>query len=149
MTIGSSSPVFLDTNVLVYASERQASLHQQALNAINAFYNTGIPLWISRQVMREYIATLTRPQMFANPQPIARLVADVRQFENRFHVAEDGPYVTQVLLALVQQIPTGGKQIHDANIVATMQAHGIIRLFTHNTADFARFSAHITVVPLV
>ncbi len=35
-----------------------------------------------------------------------------------------------------------------ANIVATMQAHGIGHLPTHNTADFARFAHLITVVPL-
>ena len=46
-------------------------------------------------------------------------------------------------------ITIGGKQVHDANIVATMQAHGLRRLLTHNTADFARFGALIQVEPLV
>jgi predicted nucleic acid-binding protein len=53
------------------------------------------------------------------------------------------------LLALISSIAVAGRQIHDANIVATMQAHGIGRLLTHNTADFARFAAIITVEPLV
>ena len=35
-----------------------------------------------------------------------------------------------------------------ANIVGTMQAHGISHLLTHNTADFAHFAQWITVVPL-
>ena len=39
--------------------------------------------------------------------------------------------------------------MHDANIVAATQAHGIRRLLTHNTADFARFAGLITVEPLV
>ena len=32
----------------------------------------------------------------------------------------------------------GGKQVHDANIVATMLAYGISSVPTHNTADFKR-----------
>ena len=41
-----------------------------------------------------------------------------------------------------------GKQVHDANIVATMLVHGITQVLTHNITDFARFSSLITVLPL-
>ena len=40
----------------------------------------------------------------------------------------------------------GGKQVHDANIVATMLAYGERRLLTFNIRDFRRFAAHIEVV---
>ena len=43
---------------------------------------------------------------------------------------------------------SGGKQVHDANIVATMRVHSVPRLLTHNVRDFARFGAVIEVVPL-
>jgi predicted nucleic acid-binding protein len=49
---------------------------------------------------------------------------------------------------LIARIAVGGKQVHDANIVATMQAHGIRQLLTGNVADFNRFSALIRVLPL-
>jgi predicted nucleic acid-binding protein len=52
------------------------------------------------------------------------------------------------LLALSGQVNIGGKQVHDANIVATMQVYGIRQLLTHNTSDFVRFSSFITRVPL-
>ncbi len=57
------------------------------------------------------------------------------------------PFHAEALKA-VEQIPIGGRQIHDANIVATMLAHGIPRLLTNNPGDFQRFAAHITVIPL-
>jgi hypothetical protein len=56
--------------------------------------------------------------------------------------------VTAALASLFRRVPAAGRQIHDANIVATMQAHGIRRLLTHNGSDFQRYSAHITVLPL-
>ena len=61
---------------------------------------------------------------------------------------QENDAVVAALLTLVERIPMAGKQVHDANIVATMQTHGITRLLTHNTADFARFAGLIIVVPL-
>jgi predicted nucleic acid-binding protein len=81
--------------------------------------------------------------------PVATLIADIVRFQSRFRIAEDGPAVTANLLVLLGSIPIGGRPVHDANIVATMQAHGLRRLSTHNTADFARFGALIQVEPLV
>ena len=42
-----------------------------------------------------------------------------------------------------------GKQIHDANIVATMRANGLERLATFNVADFVRFDDEIAIEALV
>jgi len=148
MTNGDGDRIFLDTNVLVYANVAESPLHQGALRAIETRYNAGVELSISRQVLREYLATFSRPQRFMNPRPIATVVERVRFFQKRFRVVEDGPHVTERLLTLMQQIPIGGKQVHDANIVATMLGHGIPALLTHNTDDFARFSGFITVLPL-
>ncbi len=148
MTNGDGDRVFLDTNILVYANAAEAPLHQIALIAIETRYEAGVELWVSRQVLREYLVTFSRPQKFMNPRPISTVVERIRYFQSRFRVAEDNSAVTARLLDLVQQLPTGGKQVHDANIVATMLVHDIPTLLTHNTDDFARFSSHITIVPL-
>jgi predicted nucleic acid-binding protein len=108
----------------------------------------GIQFWVSRQILREYLASLTRPQIFTEPIAIARLAAEVRFFEDRFRVVEDNSQVTTRLLTLMEQIPVGGRQVHDANIVATMLVYGVGQLLTHNVADFNRFSEFITVLPL-
>lgn len=145
---GVGSNVFLDTNVLVNASVANALEHEAAVQAILGYTRVGRDMWISRQVLREYLATLTRGQIFGGPIPVRRLALEVEQFEQRFRVAEDNADVTARLLNLLAQVPAGGKQIHDANIVATMQTYGITHLLTHNVADFTRFSQYITVLPL-
>ncbi len=144
-----ASPTFLDTNILIYASIVQAPLHATALNAIQEREQAGVELWLSRQVLREYLVALSRPQTFTSPIPISTLTAQIQTFQSRFRVAEDNAQVTAQLLTLIGQIPVGGKQIHDANIVATMQTYSIGHLLTHNTADFNRFASLITVLPLV
>ncbi len=148
MTTGAASALFLDTNVLVYANVASAPLHDTALEAIRRHYQSGTRLWISRQVIREYLATLSRPQTFTRPRPMPILAERVRYFESRFLVAEDGPPVTTQLLTLTQELHIGGKQVHDANIVATMLVYGIPRLLTANPSDFARFAHLLTVEPL-
>ena len=140
---------FVDTNVLVFATQATAPWHAEANQTLTALHNGGAELWISRQVLREFLATLSRPQTFSTPVPIADLVADVKQFETLFTIAEDGPGVTAHLLSLLMAIACGGKQIHDANIVATMLTHGVPKLLTHNVADFNRFAGFITVIPLI
>ena len=61
---------------------------------------------------------------------------------------ENSNFDKVVLENLLQNFSVAGKQVHDANIVATMQLHGIRHLLTNNGEDFARFSQLITVVPL-
>jgi predicted nucleic acid-binding protein len=41
-----------------------------------------------------------------------------------------------------------GRQVHDANVVATMLEHGVRRLLTFNAADFRRFARIIDIEPL-
>jgi predicted nucleic acid-binding protein len=59
---------------------------------------------------------------------------------------EDGPEVGRRLMELCQLVPIAGRQVHDANIVATMLAHGEDRLLTMNRGDFRRFAPRIEVV---
>jgi predicted nucleic acid-binding protein len=136
--------LFIDTNTLVYANVLEAPFHDQALAAINTARESGRTLWLSRQVIREYMATLTRPQAF-NALPKATVLAQVGQLMAQFEVADDTAAVTGQLLELMGNYPIGGKQVHDANIVATMLVYGIPCLLTHNTKDFGRFANIVTV----
>jgi predicted nucleic acid-binding protein len=148
MTSGGGDPVFVDTNVLIYANLARSPLHRVAQEGLTALNEQSINLWISRQVLREYLAAMTRRGDLTGDIPIASLAEDVRHFARHLHMAEDGPRVTERHLALLEQVDVGGKQIHDANVVATMQAYGIGQLLTHNAADFSRFSQFIRILPL-
>jgi predicted nucleic acid-binding protein len=143
------SPVFVDTNVLVYARDTGSPWHTDAVTTLDRLTNGGVELWASRQVLREYLATMSRQGGRAAVPSAASLIADVQGFLTRFRIAEDGPAVTAHLLTLLSRVSCGGKQVHDANIVATMLAHAVPNLLTNNPGDFARFASYITVVPLV
>jgi predicted nucleic acid-binding protein len=137
--------VFIDTNVLVYATVPESPWYEHA-NAALAGAPAAEGGAISRQVLREYLCAMSRMPLCDRTN--APLAAVVQSLEATFVVLEDGPLVTARLLDLIQQVAVGGRQMHDANLVATMLVHGVERLLTANTADFARFAAWIEVMPL-
>lgn len=146
-TMGDNA-VFIDTNVLVYANIQEAPLYSQAQAALEQLWNAGTELWVSRQVLREYIAVCTRPQTFSYPIPMTVVEAQIRLILEQYQVADEDMRITEKLLALLTEVPCGGRQVHDANIVATMQVYGIRHVLTHNVGDYARFTAYVTVLPL-
>ncbi len=78
--------------------------------------------------------------------PLPEAFAQVDVLARRFAVLEDGPEVWAQLRKLGKGCQFGGKQVHDANIVAAMPAHQERRLFTFNVADFRRFAPLIEVL---
>lgn len=102
---------------------------------------------ISRQIIREYLSVVTRPDHLAMGITRGAALDDVATLLRHFEVLEDGPRVTRILVGLCREVPVGGRRIHDANIVATLLAHGKHRLFTFNTADFRPYTRRIELVP--
>ena len=138
--------MFVDTNVLVNARILEAPDHEAARASLESAFKKSEPLRISRQVLREYLAVVTRPQTWSVALAREDALDDVERLAATFEVLEDGPVVTDWLVSLCRQLPVGGKQIHDANIVATMLAYGERRLLTFNIADFRRYADHIELV---
>lgn len=86
---------------------------------------------------------MTRPQTWPVPLTRDQVLDDIDRLAAGFQVLEDGPLVTETLVALCREAPVAGRRIHDANIVATMLAHGVRQLVTFNVADFRRFGDRI------
>ena len=136
---------FVDTNVLVYATARSAPFREQARATLSRLA-ADEALSVSRQILREYVAVMTRQQIWGKALTPTEAAADAATFAARFTVLEDGPAVWDQLIELCRRYSFGGRQVHDANVVATMLAHGERRLLTFNEADFRRFAPLIEVV---
>jgi predicted nucleic acid-binding protein len=148
MTLTDVKKLFVDTNVLIFATNSASPWHLAVSDTLQEARRSGIELIISPQVIREYLVAATRPGSNATTLPLAAILTNVQTFHTNFQMVEDNALVSAKLIDLVSQVTVSGKQIHDANIVATMQIHNISHLLTHNTADFARFAHLITLLPL-
>ncbi len=146
MTIGFNPCMFIDTNALIYSRNLKTPFHLPTREIIQRAADEQEPLRISRQIIREYLAAVTRPQNWLVPITREQALLDAESFLQTFEILEDGPQVTNTLIQLCRETPVGGRQIHDANIVATMLAHGESQLLTFNTADFQRFTNHIQII---
>lgn len=135
--------MFFDTNVLVLSRFEAAPNHNLARRRMFSACEGDETLRISRQVLREYLATVTRPQSWSAAIAMDDALDHVARLKAGFDILEDGPSVTDALTTLCRNVPVAGKQIHDANIVATMIAHGERRLLTFNAVDFRRYGGWI------
>jgi len=139
---------FVDTNVLLRARVKGMEFHHEAKTLIDIQISAGNELWISRQVIREFLVNVTRPQSVSQPMTIAEVEAEMNVLNSVFNIADETANVTAKLLQLIKQYPTGGKQIHDANIVATMLVNDVDTLLTQNMDDMKRFEKEILLIPL-
>lgn len=146
MTTGGKA--FVDTNVLLRAMNPGLELHSEAERLIRQLWDDDVELWISRQVIREYMVQVTRPQFLTPTLTLKQVLAQVDTMLSLFRVADDTSKVTQQLINLISEFPTAGKQIHDANIVAVMLVNGIDNLATQNTEDMKRFAPKIALIAL-
>ena len=137
--------VFVDTNILVSALLPESPKYFHARGILRRLAEADAEVWISRQVIREYLATMTKYERLWSDVTRAALIDAVRTLERHYIVAEELPIVAEQLYFLLGQVPTGGKQVHDANIVATMIAYDVRTLLTYNLDDFKRFSGFIEI----
>jgi toxin-antitoxin system PIN domain toxin len=141
--------VFVDTNVLLAASDPSRPHHRKALHVLDRWPSTGVILFASGQVLREYLVVATRP-LQANGLGLSRAEAldNVQQLLRRLHLLDESARSRERLLALVRDVEVSGKQIHDANIVATMLGGEVTAILTLDRGDFERFGHMVTLMEL-
>lgn len=142
--------VLVDTNVLLAATAPHRPLHRAALTVINEWPNHGMVLATSVQVLQEYLVVATRPvEVNGLGLDCAEALANVAAIRARTRLLADGERVWERLQSLVGSHDCKGKQIYDANIVASALSSGVTKLVTANVVDFSRFAGEIEVIPLV
>jgi predicted nucleic acid-binding protein len=119
----------LDAFVLLVATDEGRAEHHDALTIMNEWAAGDTTLCTSGQILREYLAVATRPAgqnglglKFGgrNRQRAGHPRADRLPGRRRQGV---GPPP-----GTAGRLGKRGKQVHDANVVATMLAHGVPRL---------------------
>ncbi len=63
-------PVFVDTNIVVYAAVPAFPLHVDARMRLTDLEAVEVCLWTSRQTLREYLSALSRPSAYFPPIPM-------------------------------------------------------------------------------
>ncbi len=132
--------LFVDTNVLLTATDESRPQHQDAIRLLTEAGSSGTHLAASGQILREYLVVATRPLAVNGLGLNVRdATANVNEFLRRVHLYDETEDVARRLRRIALTYGLSGKRLHDANIVATMATHGISTLVTQNAEDFALF----------
>jgi len=141
--------VMLDTNVLLAATDEGRAEHRDALRVVNDWAAGHTDLCTSGQILREYLAVATRPaEKNGLGLDLPDALGNVRAIRGRTTLLAENSKVAARLLGLLADVDCRGRQVHDANVVATMLVHGIGTVVTMNLAGFARFQGHVSLIQL-
>jgi len=141
--------VMLDTNVFLAATDEGRAEHRDALTVLNDWAAGHTSLCTSGQVLREYLAVATRPaERNGLGLHLPDALANVRAIRERTTLLGEDSRVADRLCGLLADVECRGKQVHDANLVATMLVHGIAAVVTMNLEDFIPFEGHVSLIRL-
>lgn len=140
MTI-SPELAMLDTNVLIYAYYEDAPQYPAAFPLLHRAQEAGASLCLSRQVLAEFYAVITNPRRVSAPFTIDEALAEIEKLRalpglTLLPIPLD---VVDRWVALLREHPVAGRQVFDAQLVATMLGNSVTRLYTFNRTDFEHY----------
>ncbi|CAN5607205.1 hypothetical protein BH20VER3_BH20VER3_19980 [soil metagenome] len=131
----------VDTNVLVYAANREAELHQACQRLIEKWRERASPWYLPWPVCYEFMRVCTHRNVLPHPWSVA----------GAWHFLQsilDAPSVglllpteqhAAVLSEVLAEVPhLRGNILHDVHTAVLMREHGIKEIYTWDT-DFHRF----------
>ena len=131
-----------DTNILIYALDARAEMHQSCVNRLEQARRDVVPSYLTWSICYEFLRAATHPRVLARP----------RRLEEAWEFLEsllDSPGIsvlrpterhTASLAQTIREAPDlRGNRAHDMHIAALMREHGLSRICTID-AGFRRFS---------
>ena len=140
--------VLVDTNILLRAIQHDNTLCTAARNALKALHRQKCQLCLTPQNVREFWNVCTRPTDYNGLGiSISGTERHTRFLERYFTVLPDSALTYSTWRQLVATRNVLGVKVHDAWLVAAMNAHGVNQILTFNGSDFARYDNIECVAP--
>jgi predicted nucleic acid-binding protein len=141
--------VLADSGILLRLLEPTDPLHAAIDQAVRVLHARGDRIVIAPQNVAEVWNVCTRPATARGGYGLSIAETDRRLsiIEAVFAVLSEPSTAYRLWRSLVMAHAVQGKQVHDARLVALMQAHGIMDILTLNGSDFARFPGITPIAP--
>ena len=142
--------IALDTNLLVHAHQREASLHEKAKEVIRHLAESPAPWAACLHCFVEFYGVVTHPKLWKKPSTPEEAIEQIRAWRESpsLRILCDTPGVLDKLAELAANGSVRGALIHDARIAACCLTGGVGELWTVDR-DFSRFPALKTRNPLI
>lgn len=136
--------VLVDTNVLLRRTQPEHPQYGVAVESVRRLLASGEPVHYTLQNIAEFWNVLTRP-VANNGMGVSAQIAlvEVDKIERAMELMPDSPAMYGEWKRLVVAHGVQGVKVHDARLVAAMNVHGVRRLLTFDTGDFARYGIEV------
>jgi predicted nucleic acid-binding protein len=116
--------------------------HAIAFRAVDALIAAGERVCLAPQNVTEFWSVATRPRGSANGlgMSVELVGLEVRRLIQVFELLPETDSIFPIWLRLVSDHGISGVHVHDARLVACMEANGIENLVTFNLRDFRSFT---------
>jgi uncharacterized protein len=144
-------PGVVDANILVYALDTGAPQYAASNSLLKAASNPATVLYLTSQVLCEFYSIVTNRRPIVAPYSGAEALEEISAILvlPGIRVLPIPAQAVEGWMALLQRRPVTGSNVFDLQLVATMLANGIQRIYTFNTRDFEAFPELTVVVPAV
>lgn len=146
----SVEPGIVDANILVYAVDADAPQHVSSRALLEAARDAvSTNLYVTLQILCEFYSVVTNPKRVAVARSPVEALGALSAFLALpgLHVLPTPARAVSSWMELVQRHPVTSGDVFDLQIVATMQAHDIQRIYTFNKRDFAVFPELAVLTP--
>jgi uncharacterized protein len=145
----SVEPGVIDANILVYAVNSDAPQHRSSRKLLEAALDPAVKLYVTSQILCEFYSLITNPKRIAVASPAAtavQMIGDLLDLPG-LAVLATPPQAVETLVELLRRHPVTGGRVFDLQIVATMLANRVHRIYTFNSGDFLKFPELAVVTP--
>lgn len=134
-----SSPIFFDTNILIYNQDKSSQFYKIASKWHNKALTGEINAVLSSQNLLEFAAVMTNPNKITHPLTQKYTATEINKYidTDKFEIIYPNNETLKTFSALLKKYPMKNpRQIFDLFLVATMISNDLYQILTLNKQDF-------------
>ena len=131
----------IDTNILLYAANRDAEEHSKALGFLYETANSTGPWFLTEGILYEFFRVSTHARVFERPLTWNEAFRFIKPSlaSHRFDILLAGQDHWTILEKILEELThPAGNLFFDIRTVALMREHGVREIYTADT-DFLQF----------
>jgi uncharacterized protein len=139
-----------DTNVLVYAADRDSPDHAQCRALLERWRSEATPWYVTWGIVYEFLRVATHPRVLRTPWSLSQAWSflDALSASPNFGVLQETDRHRAVAAEVMVEVPgITGNLVHDAHTAILMRENGIKTIYSRD-AHFNRFPFLDTVDPV-
>lgn len=139
----------LDANVLVYAFFPASEYYGVSRKILESAFTAEAGLCVTSQVLAEFFSVVTNPKRVLRPRSPEEAIEALETILALpgVSILPAPADVPRRWIELMRRRPATGAEIFDRQLIATMLANGVRRIYTFNRPDFEGFEELTVLAP--